>query len=268
MGLRKPKDEVVVPADKTAKGSTDNSVVSEVEAGSAEVENEVDADADADGDGDGDAGTTEVVTAEKSSTSAVAGNPNTGMVAPQKGSYEAHLADEGFEGMVGGYYSSTHIKLDGEKFITSDDVELDGKKGFDVQLMESKAKFAYTNNVDDDECLFSYDKVHTTNGDLLSDVLAQWETQGKEVTVKQYADVVCGMVRDNGDGALDGDIVMLSIAPSSVAKMQGFMRKLSYRKMGLRETVVTITAGKRVIPKNPKNAFYPWAFAVAEKQEI
>ncbi len=179
-------------------------------------------------------------------------------VAASKG-FEQDMADQGFEGLHVGYYSYINVKLDKGKFVTSDGDDLE-EEAFTGRLLGSKAKFAYTNGNDEDsDCVFSYDKETSTDGQPVEPVLAEWRAKDMEVTMKQYADVTMEVL----SGTLAGEVVLLSVAPSSVPKLAGYMGRLNYKNLDLKNVVTEVSCGPKVIPKNPKNSYYPWAFKQA-----
>jgi hypothetical protein len=169
------------------------------------------------------------------------------------GKFESEMADKGFGGLEVGFYSFTTVKLATEgRFEDADGNDLG--KSLIVQLMESKRKFAYNNSEDENVAEFSYDRVHNTKGDLLAPILKEWEDEGGKVSEKKYLDVTCQVV----SGDLEGEVVVLSVSPSGVAKFTGYIGKLNYGNKDLNETVTEVYVGKKIttVPK----PFYPWAF--------
>jgi hypothetical protein len=176
----------------------------------------------------------------------------------QSGSLEAQLAEEGFEGMSVGYHSFVTIKLPSDGIFATGDDEQVGTE-IKVVLLQSKRKYVYNRDDDDDAVLFSYDQVTTTSGESLSDALDEWKNEGAKVTEKHYLD----MQADVLDGELEGETVMLSIAPSSVQKLTGYMGKLRRKGLNPKETVTQLYVMDKVKTKGGKQ-FYPWGFKLGE----
>lgn len=177
--------------------------------------------------------------------------------AEKKGRFEQEMAEEGFEGLEVGFYSFTTVKLATEgRFETADGEELG--KSLKVQLMESKRKYAYNNSEDENVAEFSYDRVTNTKGEVLAPILKEWEDEGGKVSEKKYLDVMCQVV----EGDLEGEIVILSVSPSGVAKFTGYAGKLKYAGKDLKEVVTEVFVGKKIttVPK----PFYPWGFKEAK----
>lgn len=181
----------------------------------------------------------------------------TSQVMTKGGKFEDQMAGQGFEGLEVGFYSYTTVKLANEgRFETGEGVELG--KTLKVQLMESKRKFVFNNSEDENVAEFSYDRIHNTRGELLAPIFAEWaETGGHEIE-KKYLDVTCAVV----EGELEGEIVILSVSPSGVAKFTGYLGKLNYAGKDLRKVVTECFVGPKVttVPK----PFYPWAFRLVK----
>lgn len=183
-------------------------------------------------------------------------------IAPHVGSVEQQLAEEGFEGMEVGYHSFITIKLPADGiFETSEDDQIG--KSFICNLISSKAKFAYfpdTDDDDDDSCIYSYDGITTTSGDSVEEAIAEWKEEGFKVSKKKYVDVQADVL----SGDLEGETVMLSVAPASVQKLTGYLGKLRRKGYALQDTVTEVYAMDKVKLKNG-NSFYPWGFRLAEQ---
>lgn len=173
------------------------------------------------------------------------------------GKFEDQMADQGFEGLEVGFYSYTTVKLATEgRFETGEGTDLG--KTLKVQLMESKRKFVFNNSEDENVAEFSYDRIHNTKGELLQPIFDEWEQEGGKKVEKKYLDVTCAVI----EGELEGEIVILSVSPSGVAKFTGYLGKLNYAGKDLREVVTECYVGSKVttVPK----PFYPWAFRLVK----
>lgn len=174
------------------------------------------------------------------------------------GKFEDQMADQGFEGLEVGFYSYTSIKLATEgRFETAEGVELG--KTLKVQLMESKRKFVFNNKEDENQAEFSYDRVHNTKGELLAPILKEWEDEGGKVIEKKYLDVTAAVI----EGELEGEIVILSVSPSGVAKFTGYVGKLNYAGKDLRDVITECYVGAKVT--TAAKPFYPWAFRLVKE---
>jgi hypothetical protein len=176
------------------------------------------------------------------------------------GGFVDKMASEGFGGLEVGYHSFTNIKLDKGVFETSEGVELEGKS-FQANLMESKPRWAYLDSKERDAtCVFTLDKVVTTDGTPLADILAEWKSFEKPVIEKKYLDLTAEVI----SGELEGHIVIMSISPSSIARLTGYMGRLAYANINPREVTTEVCVGKKVTLKGSGDTFYPWDFKLVK----
>lgn len=91
---------------------------------------------------------------------------------------------------------------------------------FFCRIQETKPKFVYKPNIPDNDprmkVHYSYDE-KTVNGKELSAILQDWASQGLSYERKQYLEAVC--VLD------DGDVVLLSVPPTSISRMSSFVQR-------------------------------------------
>lgn len=240
MGLKKPSAAAAAPAEEETKPV--KAEVVEPETDEVETEAEVQA----------------PVPAQSQNVSPIHGGTQ---AVAMEGSFESNMAAEGFDGLEVGFYSYTTIKLPGEGvFQTAEDVEL-GKELF-VNLLGSKPKWAYTNKVDEDKVKFSYDQQTTTDGDSLQEIFNEWKAEDDAgYTVKKYLDVTAMVV----DGDLEGQIVILSVSPSGVAKFTGYMGQLTYKGLDAKQEITRVYVGPKVT--KAKQPFYPWAFELYQPED-
>ena len=191
-----------------------------------------------------------VTTTQPASKAVAAAGSNAG------GNFVKKMAADGFEGLEVGYYSFINVKLDKGVFSTSEDVDLEEKK-FTARLQESKARWAYTDS-DDDEAniIYSHDRVTAIDGTPLAATFDEWRAEGNEPTEKKYVDLTAEIL----DGTLAGEIVVMSISPSSVPRLTGYLGRLQYKGLSIRDVTTEISVGKKVVPKVKSNSFYPWDF--------
>ena len=182
-----------------------------------------------------------------------------------------------------GFGSFPMVKLKDEMFeITNTEIKVSGLDGVIVGARK-KVLYKASDDENDDRVAYSYDQTNehgqvlTANGRILDDVIEEWKEDG-EVTLKQskYYEAQFMVLNVFHDApakqtaareALNGQIVLLSIAPSSVARLSGMKQTLKMRKLksGARATldkvVTRITAGAKVVPGGDnKKAFHPWDF--------
>jgi hypothetical protein len=171
------------------------------------------------------------------------------------------MASEGFAGLELSYRSYTSVKLDGNVFVTSEDVELEGKS-FQTHLMGSKPRWAYLDSKEREgaTCIFSVDQVFATDGTPLADTIAEWKAEGKPVIIKNFVDLTVEVL----SGELEGEIVVLSIPTSSIPRLTGHMGRLKYRGVDAREAVTEVSVAKRVTMKGSGDTFYPWDFKLVK----
>jgi hypothetical protein len=198
--------------------------------------------------------------------------PETGLATPStaskgvakstgvSGGFVDQMASEGFGGLEVGYHSFTNIRLDKGVFETTEGLELEGKS-FQANLMESKPRWAYLDSKERDAtCVFSLDKKTTTDGTPLADILAEWKAEDKPVIEKKYLDLTGEVI----SGELEGHIVIMSISPSSIARLTGYMGRLSYAGINPREVITEVCVGKKVTLKGSGDTFYPWDFKLVK----
>lgn len=172
--------------------------------------------------------------------------------------------EEGFADVELGFGAFPMVTLPAEGSFMMDDNEL-GKE-FNATFMGSRLKFVYRNSDDDDAVEFSYDDPKTVpeekrtkaDGTPLKAVLDQWRAEGAEVEIKRYLE--CPVLIANGEH--EGTMVMLSIAPASVMKFEGYRTQLKFKKLSVKDVTTTVYVGNKVTKGS--NKFYPWAFKLAK----
>lgn len=179
------------------------------------------------------------------------------------------LAEQGFSGLGLDFSSFVGIVLNGN-FMTTDNQEIDSRDGFGIRIQRSRPKFAFrSDHVSDDdvEVVYSYD-VNAAN-DPHSPVaakIAEWQQGGFNVgEIKEYLEV-WGLMEDDGDldGNLNGQLVTLSIPPTSRGRLSGFLATQFMKGHRNPAHFVTVCkAGKKVGGANVRHAFTPWAFEMA-----
>jgi hypothetical protein len=177
--------------------------------------------------------------------------------APSTGdAFIAQMAEQGHEGLALGYRSYMTLRLNGSEFVTGDDTTLE-EKSFQVYVMGSKPRWMYTDTEEDEggTVVYTSDKVYTTDGTPLADIIAEWKAEDKPVVIKPYLDVTVDVI----SGTLDGEIVVLSVPKSGIERYSGHVGRAVYLKMDIRNVVTEVRLGKKATLKNGKT-FYPWDF--------
>lgn len=252
MALKKPAAEAATTEEETVI-EQEAEVVETSETSAAEATAEVEAEA----------------TAEPKATAAAA-EPESTAIATQTASTAVansmggSVHEEGFAEVELGFGAFPMVTLPAEGTFMINDEEL-GKE-FDATLLGSRLKFVYRNSDDDDAVEFSYDnpkevdeaKLTKADGTLLKPTLDQWRAEGADVEVKRYLE--CPALIHGGDH--EGEMVMLSVAPSSVQKFEGYRVQLNFRGQSVKDVVTTIYVGAKVT--KAKKPFYPWAFKLAK----
>lgn len=172
--------------------------------------------------------------------------------------------EEGFAEVDLGFGAFPMITLPGEGVFMLDDEDI-GKE-VNGQIMGSRLKFVYRNSDDEDTVEFSYDepkkvpeekRVNAAGHDL-KPILDQWRAEGADVEMKTYLE--CPFMITEGDH--EGEMAMLSIAPASVQKFEGYRVQLNFRGKSVKDVVTTVYVGAKVT--KAKKPFYPWAFKEAK----
>jgi len=172
--------------------------------------------------------------------------------------------EEGFAKVALGFGAFPMITLPGEGVFMLDDEDI-GKE-VNGQIMGSHLKLAYRNSDDEDVVEFSYDdpkevpeekRVNAAGHDL-KPILDQWRAEGADVEMKTYLE--CPFMITEGDH--EGEMAMLSIAPASVQKFEGYRVQLNFRGKSVKDVITTVYVGAKVI--KAKKPFYPWSFKEAK----
>jgi hypothetical protein len=176
----------------------------------------------------------------------------------------ASAEDVGFSGLKVEFGAFPILKMDKGSFMVDDD-ELDEKE-IDVVLIQSRPKYIYKEaDVDNtDVFTYSYDQKMTTSGESLEDWIREQTAQGMKIEVKEYLEVVAEIV----DGPEDyiGEIVLMSIPPTSKSRFSGYVIKLMRKTGRTPDKVVTrISVGKRL--KKGSISWNPWKFQYVKNYE-
>lgn len=188
----------------------------------------------------------------------------TGMVAAG-GNIMVSLEEDGFEGLTIGVRSYPMISLQNDGLFESNDARKWGKE-FYCMMQSSKNKFAYnakhpSGQTGKDVVVFSADN-ETCGAGLLVDRLEELRAEGFNVaaTPRRYLDVVAVIYDPTKPGNF-GEMVTLSVSPTSVERFSGFMQVLRAKYgQNYRTVPVRVSVGEKVT-KNVPQPFYPWHFS-------
>lgn len=173
-----------------------------------------------------------------------------------------------------GFGSYEIMKLDKHEYICGEHT-FDGRTGVQVIIHGSKRKFLHkprkgTGDDDDMPLAYSYDNERATDGRPLEEHYKEWQEAGHmepgaKAFVSRYRE--CGAQIVMPGHPLDGDMVLLNVAPASVTRLAGYSQKIKLKThpktgkpLALRDVVTLLTLGKKVQPKGTSKTFFPWEF--------
>lgn len=208
--------------------------------------------------------------AATSSTTAVATQNQTTAVAAATGSAGAEnyfrqliseMEEEGQEGLEMGFGVFPLISLDkGEFKVGDDDLGDDDFEG--VPLM-SRPKFAYRTvgvaEKEADVIFADTDKEHLDKNSAVSLRLLEWKEKfpSSSWEVKQYQDVFMYLTKMPAKPELEGQLVQLSVAPTSVKLYTRVGLTVKGKGYKLHECVIRCGVGEKI---RGEFDYYPWAF--------
>lgn len=211
----------------------------------------------------------EPAAAESVTTDVAVRNQSTEVVIPREpGAAEnffknmiAELIGDGQEGLEMGYGVFPVISLDkGEFKVGDEDMSDDEFEG--VPLM-SKPKYAYrqTNVAEKDaEVVFAdSDRAHMDPASPVTERLAEWKVKFPDSSyeIKKYQDVFFYLTRCPSKPVLEGQLVQLSVAPTSVKLYTRACLTAKGKGRAPHETVFKVSVGEKV---RGDFDYYPWAF--------
>ena len=171
------------------------------------------------------------------------------------------LIGDGQEGLEMGYGVFPVISLDkGEFKVGDEDIGDDDFEG--VPLM-SKPKYAYRQigvPEKDAEVVFAdSDRAHLEPGNPVAERLAEWKVKAPESSyeIKKYQDVFLYLTRFPGKPVLEGQLVQLSVAPTSVKIYTRACLTAKGRGRSPHETVFKVGVGEKI---RGEFDYYPWSF--------
>lgn len=178
-------------------------------------------------------------------------------VTPQNTVME-ELADDGYGGLELGFGSFPILKLENEGIFV-DTEENEYGKSFKCIIFPTRSKYVVKNTKCEtskqEEVVYSYDRVTSTDGEPLQDIIEQWAEDGFGFEIKHYLEAPAQIM----EGEFEGEMVMLSIPPASRNKLSGYFYKNRMRGYGSADSYITeCECGKKVTSTD--HDFYPWKF--------
>jgi hypothetical protein len=174
------------------------------------------------------------------------------------GGVASELEQQGFEGLEYGFGSFPMITLQNDGTYQSSD---GGSLGSDFYccILGSKPKWIYKNDQKGpaEDFFYTFDREFSNGGEPVQDILEGWRQRGWAHEVKKYLDVQAQLVSNDED---NGELVLLSIPPTSIAKFSGYLATVAGRHhRQVNEVITHVTLGDKVT--KVKYPFHPWAFS-------
>lgn len=170
---------------------------------------------------------------------------------------QADLENDGFAGLDFGFGSFPVVSLQNTgQFESSEGGSLGND--FYATILGSVPKWIYKNDQKGpaEEFFYTFDRQFSMAGEPIEDILLKWKGKGWKHEVKKYLDVQAQMVTQDED---NGTLVLLSIPPTSITKLSGYMATVKGRHgKKVQEVVTHITLGEKVT--KTQYPFHPWAF--------
>lgn len=201
----------------------------------------------------------EIQASSQANTEVAVAVDNTPAVAVGGNTAIQKLADQGYSGLKLDWTSFPTITLKPEGHFEDIDRRKYGQE-FRCRVQGTRSRWVYRGNPVTDnkrDVLFSYDRVHTEDGRLMTDALAELQARGKVVEEREYSEALVEMVAPGEE--YDGEFRMLSISPKSIGRFSGKMTQAMALGNGNPYNVIfVIKVGTKV--EKVANPFYPWAF--------
>jgi hypothetical protein len=167
------------------------------------------------------------------------------------------------KGLTFDFTSYPTIKLpDGHGYVDSDKEEYG--KSFQCKIVDCQQRWLYKGSKlhpkDNAPIAYSDNQVETTNGELVAEVLANWQREGRTTETKRYMMVY--VIMEAPGEVYDGEFRVLSVPGTSIGRLTAHTEKL-LRKFGAFDGGITqVSVGKEVTAV--ANPFFPWAFSIAD----
>ena len=182
---------------------------------------------------------------------------------------QAQLSNHGLDGLQFDYSSFPIISLKGSSFEMKEDPDFN-PNGFDVVVIKTTEKHILTDSNDKDyqEVKYSPDGITTTQGESMSDVVAEMLEQGRNPQIKRYLDV---MVQLKTNDKHNNKLAVLSISPTSVSRVSGFFYQLKLQgqlsNTSLQDLKIHVSKGQVRTSKGGHN-YRLWQFELAQQEQL
>lgn len=198
----------------------------------------------------------------------VQGNKDVAVSRNQVPDLSASNEVEGFEGVDDdlGFGSFPIMKLDGKDFMCEGHV-FDQVEGVLIRWADNFLfKARQGRDGEDVPVVYSADGEHTTGGRPLNDVFAEWVAVGEmeqgATPIRSRYKTVLFEVHNTGTD-LDGEYVMCNVAPASVTRLAGYIKRLQIKRLAPQDVLTRLVPGSKV--SMGRNSFHPWDFKYAGK---
>lgn len=172
------------------------------------------------------------------------------------------LSEQGYEGLTLDWTSFPIISLKNEGWFEDTERRKYGNE-FKAKILRTQTRWVYrATPVEDNrkDLAFSDDRIHSSNGILIDDLVKNWQGLGKVVQEREYIHALIEMVAPGTD--LDGELRIAQISPQSKGRLTGAMMKAAAKAGNPAEVVIRFYVGEKI--EKAKNPFYPWAFDIAK----
>ena len=182
---------------------------------------------------------------------------------------QAQLSNHGLDGLQFDYSSFPIISLKGSSFEMKEDPDFN-PNGFDVVVIKTTEKHILTDINDNNyqEVKYSPDGITTTQGENISDVVAEMLEQGRNPQIKRYLDV---MVQLKTNDKHNNKLAVLSISPTSVSRVSGFFYQLKLQgqlsNTSLQDLKIHVSKGQVRTSKGGHN-YRLWQFELAQQEKL
>ena len=186
-----------------------------------------------------------------------------------KADIQAQLSNHGLDGLQFDYSSFPIISLKGSSFEMKEDPDFN-PNGFDVIVIKTTEKHILTDINDNNyqEVKYSPDGITTTQGENISDVVAEMLEQGRNPQIKRYLDV---MVQLKTNDKHNNKLAVLSISPTSVSRVSGFFYQLKLQgqlsNTSLQELKINVSKGQVRTSKGGHN-YRLWQFELVQQEQL
>jgi hypothetical protein len=131
--------------------------------------------------------------------------------------------------------------------------DIDLGKAFNFRYMDLKQQFYFMGDVEnspeaegkrnvENEGTYSYDGIHATDGSLVSDIIADWDSRKVKHRVTKYLMVLCEIL----DGEMAGDLAQIQLAPTMQGPFSAYAIKLGNRHVDIAAIDSQLLLGKKM----------------------